>query len=178
MLSDAHHEGNKGVFADVAQFVEGVERVIPSLVTIEAPKQRLDIREQFFASTPHAVVEIGGGVPEGEGDVTGVGMAAGSEMCRERGMIETGSSVFDDFGSQDAPSEGKSLSDLDFVDLVSAIKIRLSDGGVWLFTEKLRNLGFEVLKVLLCAGAPDLRTVENRRVLNIHDEQIRSDAGA
>jgi hypothetical protein len=64
------------------------------------------------------------------------------------------------------------------VDLVSAIKIRLSDGGVWLFTEKLRNLGFEVLKVLLCAGAPDLRTVENRRVLNIHDEQIRSDAGA
>jgi hypothetical protein len=171
ILSDAHHEGDEGVFADVAEFVEGVERVIPSLVTIEAPKQRLDIREQFFASTPHAVVEIGGGIPERKGDVTGVGMTAGREMRRKRGVVETGSSVFDNFGSQDAPSEGKSLSDLDFVDLVSAIGIRLSDGGVWLFTEKLRNLGFEVLKVFLCPRTPDLRTVKNRGILDIHGER-------
>jgi hypothetical protein len=160
---DTNHKSDHGVFANVTEFIEGVERIIPSCVTLEGPKERLDFRWQILASTANAVLEVGNRVPEGEGDVSRIGVTAGGQMTSESRMIEAGSGVFNDLGSKHTPPEWKSLSELDFEDFVNAIRIRLSDLNVWLFTEKLVNLGFEVIEMFLCSAKPQMGAVENRR---------------
>ena len=165
----ANHQGDQSVFTDVAEIVEGVEN-IPSFVTIEASKQRLDFRSQFFAATPHALIEISGRVSERKGDVPCIGMAAISEMAGEGRVIQAGAGVLDYFRGDDAPSERKPLGELDLVNLVNTVRIVLTDTGIWLFTEELVHLGAKVLKVFLCPRASEMGAVENGRVLNIHGE--------
>ena len=169
-----NHKRNQRVFAQVTEFVEGVERPIPSFVTIERSKKRLDFRRQVLASTPNALIEIGSGFAERKGSVSGIRVALSGQMSGEGGMIETGPHMLDDLGSEDAPPKWESLSELKFVDFVNAVRIRLANNGVWLFSEKLVNLRFEVIKMFLCAQESHLRAVENAEVTEFHSGQIRS----
>jgi len=173
--SDASHQLNQGMFCNVTEFVEDVERIIPSIVTIERSQKRLDFRDQILASTPYAVVKIGRLAPEGKGNVTGAGVSVGCQVRCEGGMIETSPRVLNDFGSEDAPLKWESLSELKFVDFVNAIRVRLSDVGVWCFSEKVVNLGFEILEMLFCADDAHLRAIEETKIAGAHGRQTRSD---
>ena len=84
----------------------------------------------------------------------GVGFASCEQNGLPSGVVETRTKVLDDLRSQDSPLERKSLSQSDFVSFVDAIRVRLNDTGVWLFSEKARNLGLEVLEMFLCARNP------------------------
>jgi hypothetical protein len=174
----SHDECDQGVLTQITQVVEDVNSgSIPSLVTLERSQERLDFRRQVLATTPYAVVEIGGSISDRKGDVSRIGAAAGSQMGAECRVIETGPRMLDDFGGENAPPKWEALSELQFVDFVGSVRIVLHSMGVWLFSEKLRNLGFEVLEMFLCALDPDVSAIEGRRIeaFDIIHDKIRSD---
>jgi hypothetical protein len=167
-----NHERDQRVLAYVTEIIEGVERVIPSTVTVEQSKPRLDFRRQIFASTPHAILKIGGGISERKSDVSGIGMTSSSQVASKGCVIEGGSCMLDDFRREDTPSEWKSLGELDFVNIVDSVRVRLDNAGMWLFSEKLNNLGFEVVEMFLCAQDSNLGAVKDAdRAGRLHDRQ-------
>jgi hypothetical protein len=174
IVGDASHQLNQRMFCNVTEFVEDIERMIPSTATIERSKKRLDFRDQLLASTPYALAKIGGCFPEGKGDVTGVRVSTGCQVGGEGGVVEAGSSMFDYLSGEDSPPKWEALSKLDFVDFVDAIRIRIDDVGVWCFSTKVVNLGFEILEMFFCAEDAHLRAVEGTE-FGSHGRQVRSD---
>lgn len=121
------------MFAGIAQIVEGVEKIIPSLVTIEAPKERLDFRRRILAKTPHAVIEVGRCFGAWEDGKSARVFSAG----RVSGMVETGTKVFDNFGGKQRPISREMLSNANLMDGVNAVRIKLGQSNVWIFSKEL-----------------------------------------
>jgi hypothetical protein len=164
----ASNEGDQRMFAQVAHVVESPEKIIPSLVWLERSKERSDFRWDILRDTPHAILEICGGIGEGEHAKLQVGVAGREVGGRPRGVIETGPQVFNDFGRENAPTERESLGYESFVDFVSSVRISLNNSGVWLFSEKAVNLGFEIIEMFLCAPDSQFSAVEG---IKLHDQQ-------
>jgi hypothetical protein len=175
ICGNADHKSNQRVFTNVTEFVEGVERIIPSFVTFERSKERLDFRWQILASTPHAIVEVGSAFPERECDAPGIGVTTGCQMSGKGSMVETGSNMLDHLCGEDAPPEWESFSELELVDFVDSVRVRISDLSVWLFTEKLVNLGYQIVQMFLCTREPAVGTIESGGVIKSHGNQTRSD---
>lgn len=83
----ASNKRDQFVFTVVSEVIEGVEEIIPSLVRVETPKQRLDFLWTIFASTPHAVIEVDGRPPKREGGVVGIHSSCTPTESSERGVI-------------------------------------------------------------------------------------------
>jgi hypothetical protein len=151
---------NKAVFAGITQIVQGAEKVIPSFVTIEASKERLDFRRRILANTPHAVIEIGGSIGERKSGAQGGVFGSG----RVDHMIETSSEMLDNLGSEKTPVSRKALGDMDFVNGVNAVRVQLNQVSVWLFSKELIDPGFEVVEMFVCSREPEF--CAKQRVFN------------
>jgi hypothetical protein len=152
--SSTADEGDKRMFAQIAHVVEHVQKIISSFVWLERPEKRLDFRWNILAKTPHSILKIGGAVGEGEGSKFHVRVTGGKVCGRPYSMVESGSQVLNNLGSENAPLERKWLSYSDFVNFVGAIRISLNSMGVWLLTEKARNLGSERFEMFSCPVHP------------------------
>jgi hypothetical protein len=149
--SGVGHKRDQRMFAQVAHVMEGVEKAIPAaLVWLEFPKQRLDFQQAVLGSSLDSVFKMFWLLAERENAVKQIGVPGFEESASPSGMIDTCPSVLNDLGGQDAPSEWKRLSQAEFVDFVNAIRVRLSDSSVWLFTGKTINLGFQVVEMFIC----------------------------
>jgi hypothetical protein len=157
----AGDERNQRMFAQIAHVVESVEKVpIPAWVWLERSQQRLDFRWRILRKTPEAIFKVVGVVGEGKESKFQVGVSGVEVCCGPNGMIKACPDVLDNLSSEDTPAERKSLSEADFVNFVRAIRVRLNNSSVWLFTEKTLNLGFQVLEMFLCPCDSKLGTVE------------------
>jgi hypothetical protein len=148
--SSTGYKHDEFVLTGITQLIEGVEKVVPSLVTLEASKQRLDFRRRILTSTPHAVIEIGGSFPKREDSEVRELLSSGDKSR----VIKTCPEMFDDFGGEHAPLSREPLCKVNFVDGMNAVRIKLNQTGVWLFSEKLINLGFEVIEMFVCSREP------------------------
>lgn len=170
------HQG--AVFVGVTQAVQGPEGVIPSVVWLEAPKQRDDFRWQIIAGTPivNVVVEIGEGVGGRKvstrplrlagGDFAG-GKGSGVSDLIEGGMKIAGRVKDDTWQVRWQPP----LKD-DLMNLMAGISgIALNPMGPWLITNKLVDFGIEIVDVMLCAQDGEARTLKEIS----HGSQIRPD---
>jgi len=147
-------KGDQRMFTQVAHVIEDIEGVIPSLVWLERSNERQDFRGNILRSTPHAVFKVSHGFAEGEAGLSGADVPSCEPGGLPGGVVEARAEMLNDLRSQYAPPEGKSLSEADFVNFVGAIRVRLNNAGVWLFSEKARDLGFEVVEMFLCAHNP------------------------
>ena len=126
------------MFAQVAHVIKDVDKVtLPSLVWLERSNQRLDFRWNILRPTPHAVLKINSGFPERECGLAGVEIAGRQQNGLPSDVVEAGSKVLDDLRSKNSPERREWLGQSDFVNFVSAIRIKLNNTGVWLFSEKL-----------------------------------------
>lgn len=149
--SSAGHQHNERVFTGITHVVEGVEKVIPSSVTIETAKERLDFRRRILRNTPHAVIEIGGGFGKRKGGEVGIGLSS----CGKDRVIETSPEMLDNFGNKQAPVGWKAFGNLNLMGDVNPIRIKINHGSVWLFSEKLVHLGIEVVEMFVCSREPE-----------------------
>lgn len=145
------YEGYKAVFTCITQLVEGVESVIPSFVSFERPQKRLDFLSQVFASTPHTVFKIADGVAEWKCRVPRLHSAHVKAESGVSRVVKGRAKMFDNLGCQNAPFYGQPLSELDFVNLVRPIRVRLTDVSAWVIFEKSDGIFREISQMLICA---------------------------
>jgi hypothetical protein len=89
-------------------------------------------------------------------------------------VIDAGARVLNDLSGQDAPLQRECLSEVDFVNFVSSVRVRVGAPSVWLFTEKMINLGAEVVEMLLRPSEAEFGTVESIWTKGRHVTEIRS----
>jgi hypothetical protein len=152
-VSDIRPDGDEQpMLGPIRHFIECPDKIVPSFVWLERAKQREDIRQQIFASTPvnYVSFQFGGAVGNGKVGVLGVGLAR--KNCGGKpSLVQDSSQLLSRSDSFINEVVGKRLGEFDFVSLVHAIHVWLNDTGVWFTIEKSRDPGIEVIDVFLCA---------------------------
>jgi hypothetical protein len=64
--------------------------------------------------------------------------------------------MFDNFSPQDAPAWRESLSELDLVNVISSLSIKLTNVSAWVVRKKGAILPYELGKMLVCASETKL----------------------
>jgi hypothetical protein len=160
-MSGASNQGNKRMFAQISEIVDGPEIVIPSWVWLKRSKQRLDFCWNILRGTPHSVLELAGIPGEGENAEVQIRIVGSEVGSGPNGMIEACSDVFDNLSCKQTPPEGKPLSQANFINVVSGIsRVRLDNLRIWFLTKKTVTFSFESVEVFLCSCKPELGAVE------------------
>jgi hypothetical protein len=136
----------------VCHFVDCPDEIVPSLVRLETPKEREDVRRQIVASTPtnNAHFQAGGVVSNGKVSVLGIGLAGSEGRC-ESGLVERGSQFLSHGDRVVNEVVGDGMSQFDFMRLVDSIRMWLNNMGIWFRPEEEVNSIFEVSEVFLCS---------------------------
>ena len=144
--NSSSNQHDESVFAGVTQIIEGVHKIIPSTVTIEASKERLDFRRGVFGRSLHPISEVSSGFGERECSKVGLIQRSGSVD----GMIEACAHMLDDFSGEQVPLSGKPL-EANLVDGMNAIRVQLGNASAFVFSEELNNLGFKLVEMFICS---------------------------
>jgi hypothetical protein len=166
----AGNNRHQPVLTVVSEIIEGVEKVIPSLVRIEASKQRLDFLGAVFASTPHAIVEIGGSLPKRERSIVGFQETRFQTEGGEGGMIQGCTQMLNDFCGQDIPSHRKPIGDCELMDYMRFLRIKLGRVAWWVFIEEGFKLTYEVIEQFFCPTNPQFSTLKRINWQRDHDK--------
>jgi hypothetical protein len=170
----APDNGHQAVFTGISEVIEGVEKVIPSLVRIETPKQRLDFLGAIFAATPHAVVKIGSCPSERESGVVGIALSSAKTKSSEGGMIQGSPQMLNDFSGNDVPARGKSHGECELVDYVRFLSVKLRHVSWWIFIEEAFKVRYELIEQVLCPANPQFGTFKRINWQRNHGDKIRS----
>ena len=169
-FTDGHSHGAKeAVFAAITDLVECPDGVIPTLVWVEASKERNDVRWEVLAPAFDYVVEISGSVRDGEVSVFQSSVASRAGCCKSR-LVQSRAERFSSLEGVIGEAGGKGLRQATFMQLIDSFRIQLNDMSIWLFVEKSLDTSIEVGDLLLCAGNPALGAVE----CVSHDRKVRA----
>lgn len=149
--------------------VECLNYVVPTLVRLERAKEREDVRREIFAISAESVLKISGSVEDGKMDAVKLGRTA-RDSHRVGGLVECRSKAFDDVIGEVCEPFGQGLGQLDLVELVSALRVRLNDTGVWLFLEEIPYTPVEFGQVFLCACDSTVGAIEWGRHGQVSEE--------
>ena len=143
-------ERNQGeVFLGVTQLIHGPEDVIPSLVSVAAPKKRDDFFGQILAASGYFGSPMRLIFSEGKGDVFD-GFTSGRHRAGVATMIERGPEIVNGI-EYDARQIGwKPPAEFDLVQFMQSVSIVINDVGPWLFINEGEDLPFQVVDVMLC----------------------------
>jgi hypothetical protein len=142
----ASHKHYEAVFTGVTKVVEDVEKIIPYIVRIESPKDRLDFRRRIFGPSLNSVFNLG---EFGTREVSAPGGV--HSPCRVEGVVKTGAQMLDNLSNEEAPFDSEVVRKLNLMDGVNAIRVQLSHSYQLVFSKKLLDLGYKVLEMKLCS---------------------------
>jgi hypothetical protein len=139
------------VFIGVSNLVYGPKGLIPSFVTIEILKERLDFRGKILASSGHMVPEfLFRGPADGKFDCPQA-RSFGSDGGCVSALIENGTKIVSGIEKNAGQYLRKLLNDFDFMKIINGIRIRINEAGPWLFCDKSVSDNVEIVDVMLCA---------------------------
>jgi hypothetical protein len=146
------------VFIVTTELVQGPDKIIPSFVRLERSHQvRNFLRDEFPCYTVKGFFKSGEVVSDRER-----GKAAESESLiqgsdRVDCLVEGSPQIIDNVDSVAAEGSRHGLSHLEFVEIVSAVSVKLSNDSaiVWL-TEKSQVFPFKLGNVILCPAYTEL----------------------
>jgi hypothetical protein len=154
---------NEGaVFLGVTEVVNSPEGVVPSFVWVTPPKECSDLRRQVSADVSGAiniVVQIGETVCEGEIGLPRIFLPA-SNRGGVTGLVEHGPQIVGCIEKNTGKHMWEVESKLNFVDVVSRIRIFIDNVGPRLAFDKFVNQRIEITDVMLCPNESKTRAVE------------------
>jgi hypothetical protein len=152
--------GQKTVLAAITELVENPDgAALPSLVRLEQPKEREDIRWQILAaaSAYHVRFELRGGV--GDREVAGFGFPFATEDRRFVSKVIQGSSqMLDNLDDPQIKDGWGVFRQPAFVRFCQAIRVRLGEKDVWTTLPEGFPFDFERVEQFLCASDPNFGT--------------------
>jgi hypothetical protein len=160
------------VFLGITELVQGPEGIIPSFVWVESSKDREDFRRQMFArfSSP---IDMGIELIESVGERE-VGLFrrdfATSHSGGVSGLVEHGAKVIYGIENDAWQHDRQWLGELDFVKILSGLRLFINEVGPWVTVDKLRLNSIEVGDVMLCANERQTWAMEQ-----VRHGKIRSD---
>lgn len=141
---------NNSVFAYIACAVESPNEVIPSLIGIERPKERNDVRRNIFASTLNHTVKFS--TRTGDGEVSRSRMFyAGKHSSCEGSLIKGRTETFDRLDGDTCDTGWEGLSEFDLVKIIDSIIVTLGYACVGLAIKETLDPTVEIADVLLCS---------------------------
>ncbi len=150
-VAHRHGDGLKDLmFIGVTQLVQGPEQIIPSLVWLERPQQRQDFVRNVLAPALDHVFEVRSGISKREGGLDSL-TPDGGHGRGVAGTVQRSAQVDHGIGSDVGQCDWHGLHELDLVNLLSSVRVRLNDSGVWVCTEKGSNLPVKIASVMLGA---------------------------
>ncbi|WGJ14079.1 hypothetical protein QEV83_15685 [Methylocapsa sp. D3K7] len=162
-LSLGNVKRNQGaMFLGVTQLVQGPKGVISSFVWLEVDKQRHDFRGDILGDVPsfEIVIEPGKVVCKRESGPFGSGLSAGESGSVTR-LIQHRSQIDGNVEQDGWQSIWGLYRELNFVDILSRLRLFIDNVGPWLAIEKISNDCFEFGDVLMCASECRARAIEN-----------------
>jgi hypothetical protein len=146
-------DAEKSVLVCISYPVEGPEDIIPSFVWLERPKDRKQFIWNIFASSAHAVLEVGRTTAEGEVSVQRTRVPRCDRRDSETRIVERRSNLMDCFsGFNDQMIRNSGLQS-DSVDFVSRlIRVRVENHCVRATLQESACLDYKILDVQLCAN--------------------------
>jgi hypothetical protein len=133
----------------VTKLVDCPKNIVSSLVRLKRAKERLNlIREMLAGGTVNATLEIGSGFAEGEVDVLHVRCIT-QTANGDSGKIKGGTQILDSGNCALCQHERQSLGKSEFMELVDAVSVRLSNQCVWCTLEKASSAPFKLGDVFL-----------------------------
>jgi hypothetical protein len=149
------------VLTVIAEPIQCPDGFVPSLVRLERPKQREDIRRKIFApsATYHIRFELGGTIGNREMGALRIGDVR-KNGCNIPGLIKGGTEVFNSFDCNTGHLARHLPSEADLVKFVAGIRISLNDSGIWCTLEEGLSIFDKGAKLKLCAADSLLRAGE------------------
>lgn len=139
--------------------VECPDYIIPSLVRIETPKERQDIRWETFAIARDSVFEVSGFISNGKmNTIRPASFGSGSYSVHR--LVECRSQPVDYVVGEVGVPVRERLGELDFVKLVNAVRIGFNETNVGFFLEEFIDSRTELGQVSLCSRDPAFRAIE------------------
>jgi hypothetical protein len=140
-LANYGHRTDGSVFIGITELVESPDEVIPSFVRLEPANEVADFFRNFFKETVNSLIEFRLTVANGK-------------VCKlpsksEHGLIESGAEIVDNVASVPSDAEWHGLNELELVDLMNAVRVRLDNFGVSVLIEGV-YLPLQFNKVILC----------------------------
>lgn len=166
---DRHKEP---VFVGVTELVEGPQGIIPSLVRIEASKQRADLAGQVPASSLYHSIQVSNVVGDRKIGILGLGNSV-ENGDGVSGLVESGPQRLKGFNGSVGPTIGKIARELHRVGN-DAFRIRLFDPLVWFLLEEGADTFLKPTRVFLTALEPSFWAFEGIGFFG-HDGAIQSE---
>lgn len=141
---------NNSVFAYITSTVESPNEVITSLIGIERPKERNDVRRNILAPTLNHAVKFSSRT--GYGEVCRSGMFdAGKRSSCEGSLIKGRTETFDRLGSDTCDTGWERLSEFDLVKIIDSVIVTFGNACVGLTIKEPLDPTVEIADVLLCS---------------------------
>lgn len=140
-LSDYGYRADGSVFIGITKLVESPDEVIPSFVRLEPANEVADFFRNFFKETVNSVIEFSLTVANGE--------VLELPHKSEHGVIESGAEVIDNVASTPSEAAWHGLNELELVNLMNAVRVRLDNSGVSVLIEG-EHLPLQFNKVIVC----------------------------
>ena len=140
-LANYGHRTDGSVFIGITKLVESPDEVIPSFVRLELSNEFADFFRNFFGETVNSLVEFRLTVANGK--------VLKLPYKSEHGLIESGAEVVDNVASMPSDAAWHGLNELELVNLMNAVRVRLDNLGVSVFIEGV-HLPLQFNKVILC----------------------------
>ncbi len=144
---EAHPLGNYGYRTDdsvligITKLVESPDEVIPSFVRLEPANEVADFFRNFFKETVNSLIEFRLTVANGK--------VLELSHKSEYGLIESGAEVVDNVASTPSEAAWHGLNELELVNLMNAVRVRLDNSGVSVFIEG-EHLPLQFNKCIVC----------------------------
>jgi hypothetical protein len=152
--SSNSHRDDDFVFVGITKLVQSPKKIIPSFVWLKRNHQVKDFFREVFGLTPYATFYFIDGIPKGEMRVFPFGF--GGYPDGVPGLVESGTQAVECVRGNAGQGDWHGLGQLDFMKILSSIRVLLDDVGVWVTVEE-RN-GFPVKLHNASLGVVDATT--------------------
>jgi hypothetical protein len=166
----AGNERNQdGVLVSTSHNVECPEKVIPSLVRLALPKDRVNAFGNVGAPTLDIVLEPGSVYSKGERGISGFGVSRGDCGC-VNSVIQCRPEIGERIGSDLGEFHRKLSFQANLVrHKIGLIRVRLGKGFVQVWAEEFLNLPLQFGEVFLSAVDLAARAVESRHIGKLNE---------
>jgi hypothetical protein len=135
------------------------DKIVPSWVRLERPKQRNDLGREILTASPYGVLELSGVVRNGKVNKLRPGQIADDGNAIGR-LVESRPQRFDSLIGNVGQSVGKFSPQLDLVRLAHAVRVRLNHANIGIFFEEGLDPLIQCKNVMLCSTEPLFRATE------------------
>jgi len=140
-LGNYGYRTDGSVFIGITKLVESPDEVIPSFVRLEPANEVADFFRNFFEESVNSLIEFSLTVANGKVSIL--------PDKSEYGLIESGAEVVDNVASMPSETAWHGLNELELVNLMNAVRVRLDNLGISVFIEG-EHLPLQFNKVIVC----------------------------